>query len=124
MRFTIDAEARTPASGQVRTQVIDAVRAGDLVAGTKLPTVRALAEQLGIAANTVAKAYRELESDGVIETRGRNGTFVRATGDPVEQRAQLAASDYATTIAKLGIDAPHAVELVRAALGLPRTRKG
>ena len=55
-----------------------AVRAADgtLPAGTRLPTVRALSEQLGLAANTVARAYRELEADGVVVTEGRRGTFV------------------------------------------------
>ena len=116
MRFTIDAEARTPASEQVRTQVIDAVRSGELVAGTKLPTVRALAEQLGIAANTAAKAYRELESDGVIETRGRNGTFVRATGDPVEQALQTAASAFADAVVRLSVPTDAALAAVERAL--------
>ncbi|WP_307041481.1 GntR family transcriptional regulator [Agromyces ramosus] len=101
---------------QIRVQVIDAVRAGALVAGVRLPPVRTLATELGLAANTVARAYRELERDGVIETRGRNGSFVSATGDPTEQQAQLAASAYADRIAQLGLDAARALEIVQAAL--------
>jgi DNA-binding transcriptional regulator YhcF (GntR family) len=54
-----------------------------------MPTVRTLATELGIAANTVARAYRELERDDVIETRGRNGTFVSTAGDPTQKQAQL-----------------------------------
>ena len=53
---------------------------GDLAPGTRLPTVRQLAADLGLAANTVARAYRELEADGVIATYGRKGTFVRSDG--------------------------------------------
>ena len=61
---------------QVRDQIIAAVRAGTLVPGTKLPTVRALAADLGLAVNTVAKAYKNLEAEGHVETRGRAGTVV------------------------------------------------
>lgn len=107
---------------QIRVQVIEAVRSGDLVPGSRMPTVRGLAEALGLAANTVARAYRELEHDGVIETRGRNGSFVSATGDPTLQQAQLAASDYADRIARLGVDAEDALAIVRSALGLPAGR--
>ena len=53
---------------------------------------------LGLAANTVAKAYRALEQDEVIETRGRNGSFVSASGDSTHRQAQLAAAAYADRI--------------------------
>ena len=52
------------------------IRRGSLAPGERLPTVRALASELGLAANTVAKAYRRLEEDGLIEGRGRSGTYV------------------------------------------------
>lgn len=118
MNVSIDPGAATPPFEQIRVQVIEAVRAGELAPGTRMPTVRALAAQLDLAVNTVAKAYRALESDHVIETRGRAGSFVSATGDPTEQQAQLAASAYADRISKLGADPAHALDLVRAALGL------
>jgi DNA-binding transcriptional regulator YhcF (GntR family) len=118
MRLAIDHAASAPPFEQLRMQVLEAVRAGELAPGTRMPTVRALAAELELAVNTVAKAYRALESDHVIETRGRNGTFVSATGDPTEQQAQLAASAYADRIAELGLEPAHALELVRAALGL------
>ena len=56
MRFAVEAGSATPPSEQLRMQVVDAVRDGRLAAGAKLPTVRALAEELGLAVNTVAKA--------------------------------------------------------------------
>lgn len=123
MGFTVDADSSTPPYDQLRMQVVDAVRDGRLAAGAKLPTVRGLADELGLAVNTVAKAYRALEADGVVEGRGRAGTFVSATGDPTEQQAQLAASAYADRIAGLGIEPAHALELVRAALGLSAGRR-
>ena len=64
-----------PPFEQLRAQIATRAASGDLPAGTRLPTVRALAAELGLAANTVAKAYRALETDGVITTEGRRGTF-------------------------------------------------
>ena len=115
MRFVIDASAPTPPFEQLRVQVRDAVAAGALVAGAKLPTVRALAEQLGRAVNTVARAYRELESDGIIETRGRAGSFVAAQGDAARRQAQVAAREFVDLARRLGLDDAAALDLVRAA---------
>jgi len=112
----LDASSAVPQFEQLRAQVIDAVQAGTLVPGEKLPTVRGLAEQLGVAPGTVARSYRQLESDGVIETRGRSGSFVAATGDLTHQRAQAAAAAYAERMRELRLDRDAALELVRAAL--------
>ncbi|MET0977087.1 MAG: GntR family transcriptional regulator [Leifsonia sp.] len=122
MAFAIDASAAKPPYEQLRTQVIDAVRTGDLVAGERMPTVRALAEQLGLAVNTVAKAYRALEADAVIETRGRAGTLVSATGDVTHQHAQNAAAAYAARIRELGVDPGEALAIVESALRTRETR--
>lgn len=116
MRFTIAPESGTPPYEQLRMQVVDAVRDGRLATGAKLPTVRALADELGLAVNTVAKAYKELEADAVIETRGRNGTFVAAHGDPAERQLQRAAADYAALSRRLGVEASDARAIVDAAL--------
>lgn len=87
-----------------------------LPVGYRLPTVRGLAESLGLAANTVAKAYRALESDGVIETRGRNGTFVASAGSAAERGAASAARAYAERVRRLGLDEGAAVDAVRDAV--------
>lgn len=107
-----------PPYEQVRSQLIDAITKGALTPGTRLPTVRGLAEELGVAAGTVARAYRELEASGVIETRGRNGTFVSPHGDAAHQEAQRAAISYAHQIRALGLERGEAVALVEAALGV------
>ncbi len=65
-----------PRFEQLRAQVSVMVAVGRLAPGQRLPTVRDLAHQLDLAAGTVARAYRELESDGMVEGRGRAGTFV------------------------------------------------
>lgn len=116
--LTIDPGAAMPPFEQLRTHILRAVRAGDLVPGRKLPTVRTLAEELGLAVNTVARAYRELEHDGVIETRGRKGSFVATLGEPAVQQAQLAATAYAERTRELAIAPGEALEIVKAALGI------
>ncbi|WP_433208204.1 GntR family transcriptional regulator [Nocardia sp. CA-107356] len=105
-----------PPYEQLRLGVIAQVRSGELAAGTKIPTVRALAAQLGIAPNTVARAYRELEADGVVETRGRQGSFIASSGDPTKDLAGRAATDYVATIRRLGLDDEAALHYVRSAL--------
>jgi len=118
-RLTIDTESATPPFEQVRTQIAASVAAGLLDAGTKLPTVRQLAVDLGLAANTVARAYRELEADAVIATHGRRGTFVRSgvVDEPtvrssVADSARAAATDYIHAARRLGLSSQEAVRLV------------
>jgi DNA-binding transcriptional regulator YhcF (GntR family) len=76
VRITLDPSSPEPLSEQLSAAIADRIRRGSLVAGSRLPTVRALAEDLGLAANTVAKAYRSLEEAGLVQGRGRQGTFV------------------------------------------------
>jgi DNA-binding transcriptional regulator YhcF (GntR family) len=116
MRFDIDPGASAPPFEQVRAQVVAAAHDGRLTPGEKLPTVRALATELGLAVNTVAKAYRQLEQDSIIETRGRSGTFVAPQGDDAHRGLQSAAADYAAQARRLGVPADEALALVEAAL--------
>ena len=109
--ITLDATSATPPYEQIRAQITDHVERGELQPGDRLPTVRRLAEDLGVAANTVARAYRELEHSGVIETRGRAGSFV--TGDEVERKAREAAAAYLAQTRALGLTATEALALVR-----------
>ena len=115
MKFTLD-DSSIPKNEQLTAQIQDAVKAGTLAAGTKLPTVRSLATELGVAPYTVARAYRQLEDLGVIETHGRNGTIVSTFGDTTQQEAQRAARAYADRIRALGVRTNVAVELVKSAL--------
>ena len=84
--LVIDPGSAEPPFAQVRRQLTEQIRGGQLAPGDRLPTVRRLAGDLGIAPNTVARAYRELETDGLIEGRGRAGTFVSASG-PADRSA-------------------------------------
>lgn len=121
MILTVDPRSAVPPFEQVRVQVVELARSGGLRPGDRLPTVRRLAGDLGIAANTVARAYRELEQAGVVETRGRKGTFVAMTGDRVEREAQSAAMEFAGKVRRLGVAPTEALRLVRSALGVDAT---
>lgn len=122
LKLLIDPAAATAPYEQLRTQISAQARSGTLPVGYKLPTVRGLAEQLGLAANTVAKAYRALEGDGVIETRGRNGTFVAAAGDAAEREAAAAAQVYAERVQRLGLDRAAALAAVQDAVRATYTK--
>ncbi|WNB86667.1 GntR family transcriptional regulator [Cellulomonas sp. ATA003] len=115
MHLTVDPLSSVAPYEQVRLQITALADDGTLAPGTRLPTVRSLAETLGLAANTVARAYRELEGAGVVETRGRQGTFVAASGDARERAAFEAARDYLRRARSLGLDDDAAVAWVRQA---------
>jgi DNA-binding transcriptional regulator YhcF (GntR family) len=118
----IDPASSEPPFAQLRGQITAQVASGGLAPGDQLPPVRRLAEELGIAANTVARAYRELEADGVLEGRGRSGTFVRTTvsdgkAASVGASARAAAQRYAEATRSLGLSPAEALKVVRKALG-------
>lgn len=115
LEITIDPDAATAPYEQLRAQIAEQARTGRLPVGCKLPTVRGLAERLGLAANTVAKAYRTLETDGVIETRGRHGTYV-AAGDARSREVAAAATAYVDRTRRLGLDRDAARAAVEEAL--------
>ena len=76
MEIIVDVSDATPVFAQLVAQIKAAILNGDLMPGTALPPIRQLANDLQLNHNTVAKAYRRLERDSVIETLGRRGTFV------------------------------------------------
>lgn len=99
--------------GELRERVTAQVESGELRPGDRLPTVRALAAELGLAVNTVARAYRELEQDGLVVGRGRAGTFVADADDA--RAAKAAARDFVARARALDVDVDAAVALVREA---------
>src|SRR5436190_22269514 len=117
LRLSVRATSPAPPYEQIRQQVAALVASGELAAGTRLPSIRALAEQLGLASNTVARAYRELEHAGVVTTRGRAGTVVN--GDGGDRAAKQAARTYADAMRALGIGQDEALGLVRRAFDRP-----
>ncbi|WP_051797121.1 GntR family transcriptional regulator [Catenuloplanes japonicus] len=118
MRIVIETDVDTPPYAQIRDQVAAQARDGTLPAGTRLPAVRALAGELGLAVNTVARAYREMEQSGLVETRGRHGTVITARAAGVSTEALRLAGQYATAMRAIGVPPDQALDLARAALGL------
>ncbi len=121
--LSINGQSSVPPFEQVRTQLLTQVQSGELAPGAKLPTVRQLAAELGLAPNTVARCYRELERDGIIETRGRNGSFVSPHGDAIRREAQNAAREFATRIRRLGLTDADGIALASAALSPAAPRR-
>ena len=127
MILRVDPESAVPPYEQIRAQVATMAASGVLPVGTRLPTIRQLSKDLGLAGGTVARAYRELESDGVIVTRGRHGSFVdeanggrrQAVSDAILAEA---AQDFAVRVRQLGADYARALQLAEEAfesLGAP-----
>src|SRR5688500_18075174 len=92
MDLVVDVGSPEPVYEQIVRQIHDAVQTSRLPPGAPLPTVRQLADDLAVNRNTVARAYKLLEAQGVILTAGRKGTFVRrgATGEVEKARAAAA----------------------------------
>lgn len=124
MILEVDTTAPVPPYEQIRRQIAELAESGALPVGTRLPTIRQLAGDLGIAPGTVARAYRELESEGVVVSRVRHGTTVaarrRPTAKQVGERLASAAHAYAVAVRGLGVgrdDAVAALDVSLAALG-------
>lgn len=112
MTLAVDPASAEPPFRQLKEQIVEGVRRGVLTAGTRLPAVRTLAEEVGVSSATAAKVYRELEESGVLEGRGRSGTFVSAADLPGAVLAR-AAEEFAERAAGSGFDAEEAVAAVR-----------
>jgi GntR family transcriptional regulator len=119
---TVDTNSPTPPFEQLRVAIRRMVATGALPVGVRVPTVRQLASDLGVAPGTVQRAYRELESEGVLESRGRHGTRVKQAPRPpdraaVHHRIRDAAATYAAVAAELGLSAESALRHIEEALG-------
>src|SRR5688500_14723901 len=89
MRIHLNFKSGKPVYLQVVDQVKAAAASGAMRSGEPLPSIRPLAEELRVNRNTVAKAYAELESQGVIETIAGKGCFVRAGRSPYKKEVRL-----------------------------------
>jgi DNA-binding transcriptional regulator YhcF (GntR family) len=111
--ISVKPESALPPYEQVRTQIAEAIESGALAAETRLPTVRQLAGDLGLAVNTVARAYRELETEGLVETRGRHGSFVAPLDTTTRRQAVRATRTFASAMRRLGIGPQEMLALLR-----------
>jgi DNA-binding transcriptional regulator YhcF (GntR family) len=103
LNIAIDPTSSVAPFEQLRSALVEAIGRGELAAGTRLPTVRGLAESLGVAAGTVARAYRELEASArVVAT---------------QREIQRAATVFAEHVRRLRVEPDSAIAMVTAALG-------
>lgn len=110
--ITVDPTTSTSPAEQIRRQIADLIRSGDLAGGQRLPAIRQLAGDLRVAAGTVAKAYSALETDGLIETSRARGTRV-ADGRAQPEAIHRAAASYVEAVRGLTLE--EALGAVRAA---------
>ncbi len=112
--ISVDLADPTPPYEQLRRQLVQLIETGQLRAGERLPPLRHLARDLGLAVGTVNRAYRELETAGLISTSRGGGTRVTARPAPstAERAKRLAdlAQSYAVGAAALGVTSTEAHE--------------
>lgn len=120
----VDTTSQVPPYEQIRAQLAALIVTGRLGEGDRLPTVRQLATDLGLAPGTVARAYRELEAGGLIRTRRGAGTRVAAPpagpARPHTVRLATLARDFTASARALGADTEAILTAVREALGPDR----
>lgn len=114
--IAVDLAGHVPPFEQVRAQIADLIATGELLPGDRLPTVRALAADLGLASNTVARAYKALETGGLVEAHSRAGTRVASGQHTAEVVLASLAAKFASAAHGAGLTEARAVDLVRTAL--------
>jgi len=118
--FRVDGRSVVPPYLQIVQQVRQALRMGVLEVGDQLPTVREVVSAVAINPNTVLKAYRDLEREGLVEARAGHGTFVRKRppGPPPGTHARLARSlgRWVSEAREAGLDDESMEELLRVTL--------
>ena len=117
----VDLTSPVPPYEQLRAQIAGLITVGALHPDDRLPSVRQLAADLGLAGGTVARAYRELEQAGLVEGRGRHGTVVRPDPEKRGYRRELAAAAdrMAAAARDLGVSDDAALAALRTALARP-----
>ena len=112
MNITLSGSA--PPADQIHDQIRGLVATGRLAAGERMPSVRQLAKDLGVAPGTVAKAYRALEVGGFLASRPGSGTRVSATASTTPLSVLEAAQRLSTVSASTGTDLDDAIRILRA----------
>jgi GntR family transcriptional regulator len=114
----LDPASKAPPYEQIKASIIELIARGALPVRYRLPSIRQLAGDLGVAPNTVARAYRELEADGFVISRGRRGTSVVAVPAVVD-RVDAALDRAVHDARQRGLDGPAILGAVSRALARP-----
>ncbi len=118
VRFSLDPASGVPFYRQIIQQIEQAILARRLEPGDRLPTIRALAIELKINPNTIAKAYGELEIRGIVTTQVGSGTYVSDKRIDMEEtertkKMEAALARFIRDMEALGVDRPTMMDLVR-----------
>ncbi|GIH03966.1 GntR family transcriptional regulator [Rhizocola hellebori] len=114
LEITVDPGLHVPPYEQIRQQLADLITGGVLKTGHRLPPIRQLAADLQLAAGTVARAYQELETEGLVQTRRAAGTVVAPRHPPTtEHRTETVARQYVEAAQRLGLTLSEATEAVK-----------
>lgn len=130
MQIQITPQGGVPIYLQVMQQIKYLVASGRLQPGDELPSIRALAEELIVNPNTIARAYRELEIEGVVEKRRTAGTFISDSGSPIARKERLKAlkqriDQVLVEAIQMGFGLDEVLKLVQQSdLNQPTTKKG
>ncbi len=116
IQVEVDLSTGVPPYEQIRLQVLAHVAAGRLHPGDRMPTIRDLATDLGVAPGTVQRAYRELEQAGVVATRRRTGTVVADAPGRPDLEVRTAAARFVAVARAAGMADDAVLDLVRGAL--------
>ena len=119
LKIAIDLTSGVPPYEQIRAQIMGHVAAENLSVGDRLPPIRTLATDLGLAAGTVARAYRELELAGVVTTRRRAGTVIAEGAVAADVLVQQAARAFVEQVRGTGLSDAAILDAVRGALLSP-----
>lgn len=114
--ITLNPASEAPPFEQIRDQIAAMIERGELAAGHRLPSIRSLATTLGVAAGTVARAYRELEAAGVLVTARRHGTVVAGEHGAAPPHVLVAANEYIRLAAEAGLTPPEMADILNALL--------
>ncbi|MCU1673246.1 MAG: putative regulator [Frankiales bacterium] len=116
MLVHVDSASSVPVYEQLREQLVRLITGGQLPPGARLPAIRQLAADLGIAPGTVSRAYSELEREGLLRTRRPQGTFVAAGAAGRRHGALLQgmADRFVEEARQLGVDSDEAVQALQA----------
>lgn len=113
MEISLDPDSKVPPYEQIKSSIIELIAGGQMLAHHRLPPIRQLAGDLGLAPNTVARAYRELEADGFVRSRGRRGTAVLGMpSSPVAERPDATIRQAIEDARRKGYDGPTILAMV------------
>lgn len=130
MQIQLTPQGGVPIYLQVMQQIKYLVASGKLRVGDELPSIRALAEELIVNPNTIARAYRELEVEGVVEKRRTAGTFIADSGSPIARKERLKVlkqriDQVLVEAIQMGFSLDEVLKLIQQSdLNQPTTKKG